>query len=218
MEVALLTVVAACWAILGTGAVTGLVGAWSRGGRGRARELDRVWQGYAWSKRFRFRPATGDWPRARAPRIEGRVRDVPLVIEACTMTVRGAPRPCTRVWARSSAPSRARLVVSSDPLLVQGPRVHDLDRVRLGDPFFDHALAVRASSAEAAHRLLLPPLRRSLQGLLSASYRLAMVMQVDDGEVSLTWLGEETRPAMLDEVCAVVANACEAPAGGDAYR
>jgi hypothetical protein len=103
-------------------------------------------------------------------------------------------------------------------MLVQGPRVHDLDPVRLGDAFFDQALAVRATSADAAFRFLPSPVRRSLQGLLSASYRLAMVMQVDDGEVSLTWLGEETRPAMLDEVCTVVAKACEAPGGGDAYR
>jgi hypothetical protein len=216
MELALLTFVAACWAILGTGAVTGVVARLSRGGR--RRELDEAWEGYAWSKRFRFLPARGDWPRARSPRIEGRVRDVDVVIEACSMTIKGAPRPCTRVWARSAAASRARIVVTSDPKLVQGPRVHDLEPVPLGDPFFDHALSVRASSGDAACRFLPPPLRRSLQGLLSSSYRLAMVMQLDDGEVSLTWLGEETRPAMLDEVCAVVANACRPAAGGDAYR
>jgi hypothetical protein len=217
MEVALLTFVAACWAILGTGAITGFVGHAARRSRGR-RELDRAWEGYAWSKRFRFQPAVGDWPRARAPRIEGRVGDVDLVIEACSMTIRGVPRPCTRVWARSAVPSSGRIVVSSDPMLVQGPRVHDLPPVPLGDPFFDHALAVRASSGEAACRLLPPPLRRALQGLLSASYRLAMVMQLDEGEVSLTWLGDETRPAMLDEVCAVVARACEPQAGANAYR
>ncbi len=134
------------------------------------------------------------------------------------MTIRGAPRPCTRVWARAVVPSRARIVVTSDARLVQGPRVHDLEAMPLGDPFFDQALSVRASSGEAACRFLPPPLRRSLQCLLSSSYRLAMVMQLDDGEVSLTWLGEETRPAMLDEVCAVVAKACHPEAGGDAYR
>jgi hypothetical protein len=115
-------------------------------------------------------------------------------------------------------PSSARIVVSSDPKLVQGPRVHDLEPMPLGDAFFDHALSVRASSGDAAYRFLPPALRRALQCLLSSSYRLAMVMQLDEGEVSLTWLGEETRPAMLDEVCAVVARACRPETVGDAYR
>jgi hypothetical protein len=216
MEVALLTFLAACWAILGTSSITGVVARLSRGGR--RGDLDTAWQGYAWRKRFRFQPAMGDWPHARAPRIEGRVRDVDVVIEACSMTIRGAPRPCTRVWARCAVPSRARIVVASDPKLVQGPRVHDLEPMPLGDPFFDRALSVRASSGEAACRFLPPALRRALQCLLSSSYRLAMVMQLDDGEVSLTWLGEETRPAMLDEVCALVARACRPEAAGAAYR
>ncbi len=216
MELAILTFLAACWAILGTGTITGLL-AWAGRGGSRSPDLDEAWQRYAWSKRFRFRPATGEWPHARAPRIEGRVRDTELVIEACSMTIRGAPRPCTRVWARAAMAYPARVVVSSDPKLVQGPGVHDLEPLAIGDPFFDDALAVRASSGEAACRLLPPPLRRSLQGLLSTSYRPSLVLQLDEGEVSLTWLGEETRPAMLDEACAVVARAC-APVGSEAYR
>jgi len=217
MELVILTFLAACWAVLGTGAITSFV-AWSGRNGARSRDLEEAWQRYAWSKHFRFRPASGEWPHARAPRIEGRVDDTDLVIEACAMTIRGAPWPCTRVWARSAVPYPARVVVSSDPKLVQGPGVHDLEPMAIGDPWFDGALAVRASSGDAAYRLLAPPLRRSLQGLLGTSYRLALVLQLDDGEVSLTWLGEETRPAMLDEACAVVARACAAPIGPDAYR
>jgi hypothetical protein len=217
MELAILTFLAACWAILGTGTITSIV-AWAGRGAARSRDLDEAWQSYAWSKRFRFRPATGDWPHARAPRIEGRVADTEVVIEACSMTIKGAPRPCTRVWARSPVPYPARVVVASDPKLVQGPGVHDLEAMSLGDPFFDHALAVRATSCDAACRLLPPPLRRALQGLLSSTYKMAMVLQLDEGEVSLTWLGEETRPAMLDEACAVVAGACAAAVGAEAYR
>ena len=233
MEAALLTFVAACWALLGTSAITGLVSLVGHrsGDAGiagaRRRDLDRAWESYAWSKRFRFRPAIGDWPRARAPRIQGRVGDLDLVIEAVTMRIRGSPRACTRIWARPAVPTPARVVVASETRLVQGPRVHDLDVVRLGDPCFDSALSVRASTAEEARRFLRPDLRRALQGLLSASYRLALVLQKTgngagngsdgDDEVSLTWLGEETRPAMLNEACAVVVRACETEAG-DAYR
>jgi hypothetical protein len=217
MELALLTFLAACWAVLGTGAITSLA-AWTSRGAARSRDLDAAWERYAWSKRFRFRPASGQWPHARAPRIEGRVEDVELVIEACSMTIRGSPRPCTRVWARAAVPVPARVIVSSDAKLVQGPGAHDLEPMRMGDAFFDAALSVRASSADAACRLLPPRVRRDLQGLLTAAYRPALVLQVDDGEVSLTWLGEETRPAMLDEACGVVARACAAAAGGAAYR
>jgi hypothetical protein len=217
MELALLTFVALCWAVLGTGAITSIVASLSRHGA-RSRELDLCWQRYASSKRFRFLPASGQWPRARSPRIEGRVDDIDIVIEACTMTIRGSSRPCTRVWARAPLPSRARVVVSSDPKLLQGPGVHELESIKVGDPFFDHALCVRTSSGDAACRLLPPPLRRALQGLLSSTYRLGMVLKLEEGEVSLTWLGEETRPAMLDEVCAVVVNACCAGAASAAYR
>jgi hypothetical protein len=217
MELALLTFIAVCWAVIGTGAITSVV-LWFSGSAPRSSDLEHVWQRYAWGKRFRFRPASGQWPRARSPRVEGRVDGVDLVIEACTITIRGRPRPCTRVWGRAAEPYPARVLVSSDPRLVQGPGVHDLEPVRLGDPFFDHALAVRTSSGDAACRLLPPPVRRALQGLLSSTYRLALVFTVDDGDVSLTWLGEETRPAMLDEVCTVVAHACSTGAGTVAYR
>lgn len=216
MELALLTFLAACWAVLGTGAITSFVAWTSRGGR--SRDLDEAWQRYAFSKRYRFCPATGDMPHARSPRVEGRVEDVDLTIEACSMTIRGLPRPCTRVWGRAAVPGPARVLVSSDAKLVQGPGVHDLEPMTLGDAFFDHALAVRASSGDAACRLLGPGLRRALQGLLSSSYKLAVVLQLDDGEISLTWLGEETRPSMLDEACAVVARACMARLGDEAYR
>jgi hypothetical protein len=216
MELVLLTFLAACWAVLGTGAITSIVAWTSRGAR--SRDLDQAWERYAWSKRFRFRAASGEWPHARSPRIEGRVDDIDVVIEACSMTIRGSPRPCTRVWARTAVPYPARVIVSSDARLVQGPGVHDLEPLRMGDPFFDHALTVRASSADAACRMLPPPVRRDLQGLLSAAYRPALVLQVDDCEVSLTWLGEETRPAMLDEACGVVARACAAAVGPAVYR
>ncbi|HEY8042617.1 MAG TPA: hypothetical protein VIF15_22600 [Polyangiaceae bacterium] len=216
MELALLICVALCWTALGTGVIPRFV-AWSQRGGSRSRDLDGAWQDYAWTKHYAFRPATGQRPNARSPRIEGRIDDVELVIEACSMTIGGAPRPCTRIWGRAAVSSPARVVVSSDPRLVQGPGIHDLEPMSLGDPFFDHALAVRASSGDAACRLLPPALRRALQGLLTSTYRLAMVLQLDDGEVSLTWLGEETRPAMLDEACAVVARACATP-GHDAYR
>ncbi len=126
------------------------------------------------------------------------------------MTVRGSSRPCTRFWARPPTPRSARIVVSSDPKLVQGPRVHDLESMRMGDPFFDRALAVRTSNADAAFRLLRGPVRRDLQGLLSARYRPGLVLQVDETEISLTWLGEETRPAVLDEACGALVRACEA--------
>jgi hypothetical protein len=150
--------------------------------------------------------------------VTGRVDDVDLTIEACSLTIKGAPCPCTRVWGRAPMAFPARVVVSSDPKLVQGPGIHELEPMSLGDPFFDHALAVRASSGDAACRLLPTDLRRALQGLLSSSYRLALVLQVDDGEVSLTWLGEETRSSMLDEACAVVVRACGATVGAEAYR
>jgi hypothetical protein len=88
----------------------------------------------------------------------------------------------------------------------------------LGDAYFDHAMSVRASSGDAACRLLPPALRRALQGLLSSTFKMSVVLQLLDGEVSLTWLGEETRPSTLDEACAVVARACAAPVGHDAYR
>jgi hypothetical protein len=217
MELALLAFVAVCWAVIGTGAITSFV-LWTAGAGGRSADLDRVWERYASSKRFRFRPASGQWPHARSPRVEGRVDDVDLTIEACTMTIRGSSRPCTRVWARAVVPHPARVVVSSDPRLVQGPGVHELEPVVLGDPFFDHALAVRTSSGDAAYRLLPLALRRSLQGLLSSTYRLSLVLKLEEGEVSLTWMGEETRPAMLDEVCAIVVRACAPPAGSTAYR
>jgi hypothetical protein len=216
MELALLTLVAVCWAVLGAGATSSFA-LWM-GRPGRSPELEALWQRYAWSKRFRFLPATGQWPHARAPRIEARVDDVDVVIEACTMTIRGASRPCTRVWALAPAPRPARVAVSSDPRLLQGPWVHELEAVRLGDEFFDRDLSVRSSSGDAAVRLLAPPLRRSLQGLLSSTIGLALVLKVEEGEVSLTWLGEETRPAMLDEACAVVVDACRATAGPAAYR
>jgi hypothetical protein len=54
--------------------------------------------------------------------------------------------------------------------------------------------------------------------MLSSSYRPTLVLQFDEGEVSLTWLGEETRPAMLDEACAIVARACAPQKGSDVYR
>ncbi len=216
MEIALLFFLAVCWAALDTGAITSIVFWTSRGGR--CRDLDNLWQRYAWSKSYRFRPATGERPHARSPRIEGRVRDVDLIIEACTLTVAGSPRPCTRVWGNAAAPVPARVVVSSDPRLVQGPWVHGLEPMTTGDAYFDHALSVRASSGDAACRLLPPALRRSLQGLLSSTYKMGVVLQMLDGEVSLTWLGEETRPSTLDEACAVVARACAAPVGHDAYR
>jgi len=114
MELALLTLVAVCWAVLGTGASSS-VALWM--GRGsRSRDLESSWQRYAWSKRFRFLPATGQWPHARAPRIEARVDDIDIVIEACTMTIRGSSRPCTRVWALAPLPCPARVVVSSHPM------------------------------------------------------------------------------------------------------
>jgi hypothetical protein len=216
MELALLAFLATCWALLGTGAIARLIA--SRQSGGRSRDLDGAWQSYAWSKRFRFCPASGDRPHARSPRIEGRVDDVDLTIEACSMTIRGSPRPCTRIWGRAAVPGPARVLVSSDAKLVQGPGVHELEPMTLGDTFFDHALAVRASSGDAACRLLGPGLRRALQGLLTSSYKLAVVLQLDEGEISLTWLGEETRPSMLDEACAVVARACTAGLGAEAYR
>jgi hypothetical protein len=182
MEVVLLTFVAVCWAVLGTGAITSFV-AWSSSGCAGKAALDDAWQRYAWSKRFRFRPASGEWPRARSPRIEGRVEDVDVTIEACTITVRGS-----------------------------------LERVRMGDPFFDHSLAVRASSGEAALRWLPPGVRRDLQAFLSTAYKPAVSLQVDGGEVSLLVLGEETRPATLDEACWVVARACTAAEQGAGYR
>jgi hypothetical protein len=213
MELALLTFLALCWAALGTGAVARLLAGRWRGGH--CPDLDEAWRRYAWSKHFRFCPATRP---ASSPRVEARIGDVELTIETCTLRVRGASRPCTRIWGRSPVPVPARLVVSSDPNLVQGPATHGLEPMALGDPFFDHALTVRASSGEAAFRLLPPALRRSLQGLLSASYRLGLILEVEGGDVSLTWLGEEKRPAMLDEACAVVARACAVPLGPEAYR
>ena len=218
MEVVILVAMALCWAVLGTGAITSVIArAASRKGV-RSRDLEQAWEEYASSKHFRFRPAAGQWPHARSPRVEGHLGDCDFVIEACSLTIKGTPLPCTRVWARASLPVPARVVVSSDARLVQGPRVHDLEPMRLGDPWFDHVLSVRASSADAACRVLPPLVRRDLQRLLSAAYKLALVMQVDESEVSLTWLGEETSPSMLDEASALVVRACAAPASADAYR
>src|SRR5579871_4331296 len=54
VELALLTLVAACWAVLGAGATSSLA-LWI--GRGsRSPDLECLWQRYAWSKRFRFLP------------------------------------------------------------------------------------------------------------------------------------------------------------------
>jgi hypothetical protein len=217
MEVVLLTFVAACWAVLGTGAITSFVAWSSNGGAGRA-QLEEAWQRYAWSKRYRFRAASGDWPRARSPRIEGRVEDVDVVIEACTITVRGTPRPCTRVWARSPVDPSGRLIAASDSRLVQGPGATDLARIRTGDAFFDHSLVVRASSGDVASRWLSARVRRDLQAFLSTGYKPVVCLQVDGGEVSLIVLGEETRPATLDEACGVVARACAAAERWAGYR
>jgi hypothetical protein len=211
-----LTALALCWAFLGTGAITSLVARRSRGGH--SRDLDAAWQSYAALKRFRFLPSTGDRPHARSPRVEGRVADVDVTIEACSMTIGGSPCPCTRIWGRAAVQDHVRVLVSSDAKLLQGPGVHDLEPMRVGDAFFDHALAVRTSSGEAACRLLGPGLRRALQGLLSSSFDLALVLQLDEGEVSLTWLGEETRPSTLDEACSVVVRACTARLEAEAYR
>jgi hypothetical protein len=218
METLLLAAVAVCWGLLGMGAITSVVARAAALKAVRSRDLEQAWEHYAWSKHFRFRPAVGRWPHARSPRVEARVGDCDLVIEACSLTIKGKPLPCTRVWAHAAVPVPARVVVSSDARLVQGPGVHELQPMRLGDPWFDRALSVRASSADAACRVLPPVVRRDLQRLLSAAYRLALVLQVDDGEVSLTWLGEETSPSMLDEACAVVARAWSAPASAEAYR
>jgi hypothetical protein len=206
MELALLTLVAVCWAVLGTGATSSLTLWMGRGSR--SRDIERSWRRYAWSKRFRFLPATGQWPHARAPRIEARIDDIDVVIEACTMTIRGSSRPCTRVWALAPLPPLARVVVSSHPMLLQGPWVHELEAVRLGDGSFDRDLAVRSSSGDSAIRLLAPPLRRSLRKLLTSMCGMAVVMKLEEGEVSLTWLGEETRHAVLDEACALVVDTC----------
>ncbi|HEY6464263.1 MAG TPA: hypothetical protein VIY73_29045 [Polyangiaceae bacterium] len=216
MEIALLTVLAVCWAFLGTGAITGIIARGARGGR--SRDLDAAWRSYASSKRFQFLPATGERPHARSPRLEGRIEDVDLTIEACSLTIGGSSRPCTRIWGLAAIQEHVRVLVTSDARLAQGPGVHDLEPLTVGDAFFDHALAVRASSGEAACRLLGPSLRRALQGLLSSSFDLALVLQLDEGEVSLTWLGEETRPSTLDEACAVVVRACTARLETEAYR
>ncbi|MGD0676506.1 MAG: hypothetical protein ABSC94_13890 [Polyangiaceae bacterium] len=212
-----LTFVAACWALLGTGAITSLAFWTSRGGAGKA-ELDGAWQRYAWNKKYGFYPRTGEWPHAASPRVEGRVGDVDLVIDVCTMTVRGTPRACTRVSARVQAPMPARIIVSSDPRLMPGAAAHALEALRMGDAFFDHAFSVRASSGEAASRWLPLAVRRDLQALLSTGYRVGVVLRVDGGHISLTWLGEETRSAMLDEACALVACTCAAAIGPAAYR
>jgi len=96
--------------------------------------------------------------------------------------------------------------------------VHELEAVHVGDGQFDRDLAVRSSSGDAVVKQLAPPLLRSLRGLLSSTCGLAVVMKLEEGEVSLTWLGEETCHALLDEACAVVVNACRASAGSEAYR
>jgi hypothetical protein len=218
VELLVLVVVALCWSLLGTGVIMRVLARGAARKGSRSRDLEQAWQHYASSKHYRFRPAQGHWPHARSPRVEGRVGDCDLVIEACSLTIKGTPHACTRVWAPAALPVPARVVVSSDARLLQGPGVHDLEAMRLGDPWFDHALSVRASSADAACRILPPLLRRDLQRLLGAAYKLALVLQVDESEVSLTWLGEETRPSMLDEACAVVVRAAAAPTGADAYR
>jgi hypothetical protein len=218
MAALLLVAIAVCWAVLGTAAITSVIARAATGKGVRSRDLEQAWEHYASSKHYRFRPAVGQWPHARSPRVEGRVGDCDLVIEACSLTIKGTPRPCTRVWAHAALPVPARVVVSSDARLVQGPGVHQLEPMRIGDPWFDHALSVRASSADAACRILPPVVRRDLQRLLTAAYKLALVLQVDESEVSLTWLGEETSPSMLDEACAVVVRACSATTGAASYR
>jgi hypothetical protein len=169
--------------------------------------LEEHWRRYAARKRFGFAPAVGAWPHARTPRIDARVGDVEVFVEACTLTVAGAPRPCTRAWGRALQPIVARVLVSSDARLMQGPGVHELFDLTLG------ALHVRASSAWAIDRWLGPNLRAGVHELLARG-----VLQYDDGEVSLTWIGEETRASVLDQACGIVACACVEVASPPSYR
>jgi hypothetical protein len=174
----------------------------------RARqELERgnaTWRAFAEQRGLRWLPEDGPWYRRQPARIKGRVDDVDLVLDTYTESSTDAngnstSTTYTRVVARAADPRRLDARVYRTHALSGLGKLLGFQDVDVGDPEFD----VKANDADAVREWLGEDLRRALLG-----FSAKPSLRHHDGEVTLTWLGWERRPVVLDEALAIVRAAC----------
>ena len=171
-------------------------------------DLEACWESYAASRRLGFERSTGRWPNWKSPVAQGRIKDVEVAVDAFRRGAKDDPRACTRVIGRALSPVEARIAASSSHLLAPGPELAILPRARTHDSTFDAAFALRASDAEQVAVVLSSEVRGAMFSFLAATLGEGTLLEYEDGEVTLLWLGAETSPIVLDRAVEVVVAVC----------
>ncbi len=172
--------------------------------RALAEACTRAWQAFAAEQGLRYVPPTGPWYARHPERLEGSLRDVPIVVDSYVVSSGKSSTAYTRVTARALDPATLEATVYRETLLGAFGDLIGLQDVTVGDAPFDAACVVKASDEELVRALLHPPLREALgawlgRGLLGARFTYQR------GEIKLVWQGLETRREVLaDAVRAAV--------------
>ena len=130
---------------------------------------------------------------ARSPeRIEGTIRDVPIVIDSYIVGSGKNTITFTRMTARALDPAPLEAEVYRETVFSALGGLIGLQDVAIGDAHFDAACVVKASDEGLVRALIQPPLRDALSAWLGRELRGAR-FTYQRGEIKLVWQGLETR-------------------------
>jgi len=184
--------------------------------RERLRQIDVTWQEFAATRGLGWLPVSGPWYRRLPSRIKGRIDNVDVTIDSYTETNTDSndnttSTTFTRVVARAIEPLELKARVYRTHAFAGLGKLLGFQDVAVGDAIFDDAFIVKASDEEAVRALLHERLRTAL-----LSFPKEPHLVYDHGALTLTWLGHETEPRVLDAATDIALAACGSDAA--AYR
>jgi hypothetical protein len=184
--------------------------------RERLRQIDVTWQEFAAAHGLAWFPVSGPWYRRLPSRIKGRVDNVDLTIDTYTETNTDSndnttSTTFTRVVARGVEPRALKARVYRTHAFAGLGKLLGFQDVAVGDAVFDDAFIVKASDEEAVRTLLHERLRTAL-----LSFPKEPQLVYDHGALTLTWLGHETEPRVLDAATEIALASCGSDSAG--YR
>lgn len=183
--------------LIGVPLVAGLVALLSyvkRTQRAERQTMEDVWR--AFSKAEGLRLHTPD-PRVFAPqgfRAVGDTGGVKITLAAITRQDGDDTERLTQLTATCSPPLLFEGKIYSELPLAGLWRALGAQDVETGDAAFDERFTVKASSESAMRELLGEEVRSAL-----LAFDEPVVVSIDDGALTVTWRGHETRRERLDE-------------------
>lgn len=173
-----------------------------------------AWRAYAAARGYTLTVEATTRNTHRGAQLQGTLAQTSFVVDTFVLRRNDRIVGFTRIKSRAAEPAPLSLDLS--PRTTTGTllsHLFDATDPSLGDPAFDARFVLRTDARDGALALLDAPARAALVALPPSAQ-----LSWRDGDATLTWVGFETSPDVLDAACRAIVALCRWRRDPQLYR